>query len=297
MSTETSSTPGAGHRAAFPDGLRLGAVDLTVTDLARSIAYYEDVVGLVAGEPVDGVASLGAGVEPLVVLHEDRAAQPAGRHAGLFHFALLHPTRADLAHAALRIAARGRAARRRVGPRRLRGALPARPRRQRDRDLRRPRPLAVAAAQPIPAQKIGMYTIPLDLRDLVATVEGAEPQEHAGDGLVMGHVHLHVGDIARAVAFYEALGMEQMAEMPSAAFLAAGGYHHHLGVNTWQGEGVGPAPPGTVGLRRWTIVVPQAADVAATAARLRDAGVEVREEGGAIVARDPWETELVVRAD
>ena len=85
--------------------------------------------------------------------------------------------------------------------------------------------------------------------------------------------------------------------MPSAAFLAAGGYDHHLGVNTWQGEGIGPAPPGTVGLRRWTIVVPQAADVAATAARLRDAGVEVREEGGAIVARDPWETELVVRAD
>ena len=100
----------------------------------------------------------------------------------------------------------------------------------------------------------------------MATVEHAEPQPRAGDGLVMGHVHLHVGDMARAIAFYETLGMERMAEMPSAAFLAAGGYHHHLGVNTWQGEGVGPAPRGTVGLRRWTIVLPQAADVAATAA-------------------------------
>jgi catechol 2,3-dioxygenase len=142
-----------------------------------------------------------------------------------------------------------------------------------------------------------MYTIPLDLRDLVATVEGAEPQEKAGDGLVMGHVHLHVGDVAHAVAFYEALGMEQTAEIPSAAFLSAGGYHHHLGVNVWQGEGVGPAPPGTVGLRRWAIVLPQAADVAATAARLRDAGVDVREEYSSILARDPWETEFVVRAD
>ena len=296
MSTETSSTPGAGHRAAFPDGLRLGAVDLTVTDLARSIAYYEDVVGLVAGQPVDGVASLGAGAEPLVVLHEDRAAQPAGRHAGLFHFALLHPTRGDLAHAALRIAGAGEPLAG-ASDHGVSEALYLRDPDGNGIEIYADRDRSQWPPPTDPGQKIGMYTIPLDLRDLVATVEGAEPQEHAGDGLVMGHVHLHVGDIARAVAFYEALGMEQMAEMPSAAFLAAGGYHHHLGVNTWQGEGIGPAPPGTVGLRRWTIVVPQAADVAATAARLRDAGVEVREEGGAIVARDPWETELVVRAD
>lgn len=296
MSTETSSTPDAGHRAAFPDGLRLGAVDLTVTDLARSIAYYEDVVGLVAGQPVDGVASLGAGAEPLVVLHEDRAAQAAGRHAGLFHFALLHPTRGDLAHAALRIAGAGEPLAG-ASDHGVSEALYLRDPDGNGIEIYADRDRSQWPPPTDPGQKIGMYTIPLDLRDLVATVEGAEPQEHAGDGLVMGHVHLHVGDIARAVAFYEALGMEQMAEMPSAAFLAAGGYHHHLGVNTWQGEGIGPAPPGTVGLRRWTIVVPQAADVAATAARLRDAGVEVREEGGAIVARDPWETELVVRAD
>ena len=87
---------GAAHAPVLPSTLRLGAVELTVTDLARSVAFYEDVLGLqVHSRSTDaGRAALGAGEEDLVVLHEDAAARPAGRHAGLFHFALLFPTRA-----------------------------------------------------------------------------------------------------------------------------------------------------------------------------------------------------------
>jgi catechol 2,3-dioxygenase len=134
-----------------------------------------------------------------------------------------------------------------------------------------------------PGERIGMYTRALDLDDLLATTAGEQPVRHAGDGLRMGHVHLHVGDLEAARAFYvDVLGFEVMASLPSALFLAAGGYHHHLGANTWRGEGVGPAPAGTVGLREWTLVLEPDA-LAAIRARLSAAGL-----GDGDVVGDPW---------
>ncbi|MDP8951410.1 MAG: hypothetical protein M3N18_04080 [Actinomycetota bacterium] len=86
------------------------------------------------------------------------------------------------------------------------------------------------------------------------------------------------------------LGFERMFSMPTAAFVAAGGYHHHLGFNVWRGEGVGPAPAGRVGLRHWTVVLDDPTDLDAVRQRVRAAGVEVEEhEGGGFVVRDPWE--------
>ena len=98
---------------------------------------------------------------------------------------------------------------------------------------------------------------PLDLDGLLATVAGEEPRPVAGPGLAIGHVHLHVGDLERGLGFYrDVLGFELMAFIPgAAAFVAAGGYHHHLGFNVWRGEGVPPAPQGRVGLRHWTVVL------------------------------------------
>ncbi len=99
----------------------------------------------------------------------------------------------------------------------------------------------------------------------------------------MGHMHLHVGDLDAARAFYvDLLGFEVMVGMPSALFLAAGGYHHHLGVNTWRGPGVGPAPAGTAGLREWTLVL-DAEPLAALRERLAAAGL-----GDGDVVEDPW---------
>ena len=108
-----------------------------------------------------------------------------------------------------------------------------------------------------PGEGIGMFTAPLDVDEPAG---GRSPARRRAPtpaaGLVMGHVHLHVGDIARGLAFYrDVVGFELMASMPSAAFVAAGGYHHHLGFNTWQGEGIPPAPPGAIGLRHWTVVL------------------------------------------
>jgi catechol 2,3-dioxygenase len=108
----------------------------------------------------------------------------------------------------------------------------------------------------------------------------------------MGHVHLHVGDVERGLAFYrDVLGFEVWAQLPTAAFVAAGGYHHHLGFNTWMGRGVGPAPEHTVGLRHWTIQLPSQADLDEVRERVERAGDVLSEATDtAFTVSDPWGT-------
>jgi catechol 2,3-dioxygenase len=138
---------------------------------------------------------------------------------------------------------------------------------------------------------------PLDMVSLMAMVEGAEPLAHADRDLRMGHVHLHVGDVEGALEFWRDLvGFEVMTRFPSAAFISAGGYHHHLGLNTWRGEGVGPMPAGTVGLRHWTVVLDTPAEVAAVRERLEAAGAPVEEHSDGFLTRDPWNNAVVVRS-
>ena len=125
---------------------------------------------------------------------------------------------------------------------------------------------------------------PLDFAALLATVAGEQPTTHVGEGLRMGHLHLHVGDIDEGLAFYrDVLGFELRANLGSAAFVSAGGYHHHLGFNVWRGHGVGPAPEHTAGLRHWTVVLPDVSEVRARVEEAEDV------EGGFLV-RDPWGT-------
>ena len=132
---------------------------------------------------------------------------------------------------------------------------------------------------------------PLDFDGLLATVAGEEPRGKAGPGLIVGHVHLHVGDLERGLGFYrDVLGFELMTFMPGqAAFVSVGGYHHHLGFNIWRGEGVPPVPKGRVGLRHWTVVLDYPEEVEAVRERVRAAGIATEErEGGGFLVRDPW---------
>lgn len=136
---------------------------------------------------------------------------------------------------------------------------------------------------------------PLDMADLLSTVDGEEPPAGADPGLVVGHVHLHVGDIEEALRFYrDVVGFEVMTQFPSAAFIAAGGYHHHLGLNTWRGEGVPPAPEGVVGLRRWTVVLPETADVDELRSRVRTAALDYEDSGEGLLLSDPWDNRMLV---
>jgi catechol 2,3-dioxygenase len=107
----------------------------------------------------------------------------------------------------------------------------------------------------------------------------------------MGHLHLHVGDIDEGLRFYrDVLGFEPQANLGSAAFVSAGGYHHHLGFNVWNGRGAGPAPDHTAGLRRWTVELPTDQDVAEVRARAEAAGAPVEPRPGGFLVRDPWRT-------
>ena len=124
----------------------------------------------------------------------------------------------------------------------------------------------------------------------MTAVGGEEPASRIGPGLVVGHVHLHVGDLQRGLGFYrDTLGFDLMTFMPgAAAFVSAGGYHHHLGFNVWRGEGVPPVPEGKVGLRHWTVVLEKPGDVAAVGARAGAAGIAAEDRGGGLLVRDPW---------
>ena len=292
ISTATSATPAAQLEAT----LRLGAVHLDVSDLDRSVAWYQHALGLRPRAHDVDVAHLGAGGEDLLVLHEKPGARRAGRHAGLYHLALLFPTREDLGRAVVRLAAT-RTPIEGTADHGVSEAIYLPDPDGNGIELYADRPRAAWPA-PQPGFRVGMFTAALDVDALVAPVAAEEPAPHAAEGLVVGHLHLHVGDLGRGLAFYrDVLGLELMAELESAAFVAAGGYHHHLGFNVWRGEGVGPAPADAVGLRRWTIVLADAAQVAAVRERVAAAGLAAEDADGGFVVRDPWENALHVRSE
>jgi len=271
--------------ATLDPRLRLGPVDLTVSDLDRSVAWYQDALGLQVHRHDPDVAELGDGNETVLILHEDSQARPAGRSAGLYHYALLYPSREELARAALRLAATQTP---------IQGASDHRT----HEAIYLPDPdgngIELAADRPReqwPAD-LGYQNgpAPLDFPALVGTIEGEQPTPRVGEGLRMGHLHLHVGDIDEGLRFYrDLLGFEQQANLGTAAFVSAGGYHHHLGFNVWNGEGVGAPPEHSAGLRFWTVQLP-ADELAAVRARLESAGVPVEDHDGGFLVRDPWET-------
>jgi catechol 2,3-dioxygenase len=277
--------------AKVAPGTRMGAVELTVTDLDRSASFYEDAIGLVTHRREDGLAALGAGGEDLLVLVEDPDARPAGRHAGLYHFALLHPSRHELARAAARLAATRTP---------IQGAS--------DHGISEaiylPDPdgngIELAADRPKEEwpdlSVMSSGPAPLDLNALLESVADEEPQASVDPSTTIGHVHLHVGDLEESTRFYvDIVGFDVMTHLPSAVFVAAGGYHHHVGFNTWRGPGVPPAPTGNVGLRHFTVVLRDESELDALRRRAQAAGVEVEEDPDGPVLRDPSGNALLFR--
>jgi catechol 2,3-dioxygenase len=275
---------------ALPAALRLGAVSLTVAQLDRSVGWYQRALGLRVHSHDVAVARLGDSRETLVVLHEDPQARPAGRHAGLYHYALLYPTREELARAALRLAATSTP---------IDGASDHRTHEAIYLSDPDGNGIELAADRPRDAwpRDLGYARgpAPLDFEALMETIAGEAPAEQVGDGLRMGHLHLHVGDVEQGLGFYrDVLGFELQANLGTAAFVSAGGYHHHLGFNVWRGRGVGPAPAHTAGLRHWTIVLPAAADVAAVRDRVERAGASAEAHERGFAVRDPWGTAVAI---
>ena len=283
--------------ASIDPATALGPVRLTVSDLDHSRAFYERAIGLRATELDDGTIGLGAAGRPaLIELRGDSSAPRLNRRApGLYHLAMLLPTRVDLAFALARLVQT-------QWP--LDGAsdhLVSEALYLSDPDgngieIYRDRPRTEWRYD---GGRLEMSTLPLDLNDLVGQLrEATELQAEVPTGTRIGHVHLQVAELSEAEAFYHGvLGFDVVVRgYPGALFVSAGGYHHHIGLNTWHSAGAAPAPAGMVGLRSFTIELPDERELAAVLARVDAAGLERgREPKGALV-RDPWGTGVVLSA-
>jgi catechol 2,3-dioxygenase len=275
----------------------VGAVDLTVASLDRSIDYYTSTLGLQVQSRDGSVVRLGAGGEELLVLHEEPGAQPAPRHTGLFHFAILLPDRQALARWLVH-AARTRAPLSGMSDHLVSEAIYLRDPDWHGIEVYRDRPRNEWARD---AQgNIQIATLPLDADDLIGALDdpNSEP-EYAGmpNGTTMGHVHLQVADIAATERFYhDVMGLDVIAHMADATFMSAGGYHHHLGANTWNSRGATPPPPGSAALRHATIILPDAAERDRVAGRIADAGQDPQQVEGGVLVRDPAQNALLLTA-
>lgn len=276
----------------LPDATTLGPVHLLVSDLGRSLEYYTQVIGFDVETNEDHSAALTAQGDHrlLAILRTGPGIARARRGAfGLYHFAILLPDRPALGRFAAHLVARNM----RVG---MADHLVSEALYLSDPDGLG---IEVYADRPRDAwryrdRELAMATDPLDISGVIAAGQG-----RAWDGLppgtTIGHVHLHVGDLGEAEAFYHrALGFDKTVwRYPGALFMSAGGYHHHLGTNVWS---PGPAPAADrARLLEWELVVPSSDDVVSAARSLRDAGCPIDDTGRGVAVGDPWGTRVRVR--
>jgi catechol 2,3-dioxygenase len=299
LSPEPATPDSYGERPSgyrLPEATRLGKVRLQVADLARSLAFYEGTLGLQVVEQSATFAALAAvgQARVLVELEERRGVRPAGRGLlGLYHFAILLPDRPSLGRFVQHLASTGVPFG--AGDHLVSEAF----------YLTDPDGLGIEVYADRPRstwRRIGrelmIATDPVDVDGVIASAAGT-PWAGMPAGAVIGHVHLHVGDLARAAAlFSEALGFDRMSlRYAGVLFVGAGGYHHHLGTNTWAGAGARPPAKDDARLLAWTIEVPSAADVDDVVRSLTAAGyaVDRRTEFEAEVS-DPWGTHVIVHS-
>lgn len=277
------------HTASrLPAATSLGAVHLKVASIEESLTFYRDVLGYITSDVEPGVVALSPGSGPVnIVLHQIEGAELRNRRtSGLYHLAILLPERRDLALMTQRLVASGWD----IGGASDHGVSEAlylddpegngieiyvdRPRDQ----------------WPRAGERVNMVTERLDFESLFGELAGGDATWRGiPEGTTIGHVHLHVGDLEASKRFYvELLGFDVMQDSyPGALFLAAGGYHHHVGMNTWAGRGV-PAPPeNATGLKHFTVNLPERGAYDELLSRLRDANVSIDETSTGVLIRDP----------
>ena len=279
----------------IPPDTAIGKVRLRVADVDALAAFYERVLGLRAVDREAGVVRLGPeGGEQLVELEPAPGAPPApGFSTGLFHVAVLVPDRAELARSLKRVADAGW---------RLTGAsdhlvseaLYLNDPEGNGIEIYRDRPRDQWERN---GGELRMATLPLDLDEHPRRARPRRGGERRAAGTTIGHVHLRVADIPAAEAFYDdGVGLDvTVRSYPGALFLSAGGYHHHLGLNTWQSEGAPPPPEGALGLDRYELVFPDEASRDEAADRLGERGDPVRLDEG-VLTTDPSGNRVLLKA-
>lgn len=282
---------------SLPARTSLGPVRLRVAAAGRVADFYRRVVGLHDLPPEDGRIRLGtvAGAPIVELVGDPSAPARPPRSTGLFHLAILLPSRADLAQAIHRVSRAGGSFSG-ASDHLVSEALYLNDPEGNGIEIYRDRP-----REEWPRREDGeleMATLAIDLDGVLGALSPGTPDEGVPDRTATGHVHLQVRDIPEAEAFYHGvLGFDPMVRgYPGALFLSAGAYHHHLGLNTWGTRGA-PAPPsGARGLDRFQITLPAASDLDAAAARLAAAGHEVVTEDDGLRCVDPSGNGLVLTA-
>ena len=265
----------------------IDSVHVTITSLDRSIRFYRERIGLAVHARNEQTASLGAdGGRTILVLHESPRAEGVPGTTGLYHFAILVPSRADLSQALRRLVST-RTVMQGFSDHGVSESLYLADPDGNGIEIYRDR---ARADWPTLNGKLAMRLDPLDVEQLLAESRDLEPAARMPSDTVMGHIHLRVGDLDAADRFYrEAAGFDLIARIGgSAAFLSAGGYHHHIAVNTWAGVGAPAPPPGAVGLREFVIRMADRAALEGVADSLARAGVtHIAKDDQSIRVSDP----------
>jgi catechol 2,3-dioxygenase len=283
--------PSAIPTAASRTPVHIGAVGMMVRNLDRVTAYYRDVLGMTVQERTRQVATLAVGAVTLLeLIHRPDALPDDPREAGLYHTAFLMPTRADLARWILH------AAKNRVP---FTGAS--------DHDVSEaiylddPEGNGVEVYSDRPRENwrrdgklIFQKTDPLDIDAIICEIDPATATYPSGPaGLRIGHIHLRVGDVTNAEAFYGgAVGLDVTRRRTGAIFLSSGGYHHHVAVNVWHSNGAGIRNGKRTGLDWFTIEINDQPTIDGVKKRLGAAGITIDTIPGGFAATDPWGTSI-----
>jgi catechol 2,3-dioxygenase len=280
----------------LPSATHIGSVHLTVADLEAQRSFYERALGLRELERDGSTVRLGPDGGPVILELTGDPDAPRRPHGttGLYHLAVLVPGRADLGQALRRVIESGW---------RFTGAsdhlvseaLYLNDPEGNGIEIYRDRPREEWARSD--EGVIQMATLPLDLDGVLGEIEAAEPVPALMPaGTHIGHVHLQVANLHDAETFYSgALGFEvTVRTYPGALFVSAGGYHHHIGLNTWESAGGSPPPEGSTGLRSFELVLPTADDANLVADRAREAGARVETRDGTAIVLDPWQDAVLL---
>ncbi|WP_316572771.1 VOC family protein [Neobacillus sp. YIM B06451] len=256
-----------------PPNTFIGNVHIKVENLGRSLEFYKRVIGCEVLEQSETKAILGSGGEGLLTLEQPANAIPKqGRTTGLYHFALLLPSRLELGKFLRHILELGYPI----------GAADHLVSEAIYLDDPDGNGIEIYADRPSSgwnwqSNEVEMATKQLDAEGILAEAGGSK-WEGLPAGTIMGHIHLHVADLVKAKQFYgEGLGFDLVSRYPQALFMSTGGYHHHLGLNTWNGAGAPPPPENSVGLKQFSLIFPSEQERKEASGKLEALGFNVNE--------------------
>ncbi len=277
---------------SLPAATSVGEVHLTVRDFKKSLPFYQNVMGMKLHSNVQGVAHLGAGGDDLLTLTENPDAKIVRRAPGLYHFAILVPSRFELARSLRRFAENDIELG--FGDHVVSEAIYLSDPDGNGIEVYRDRP----RSEWYDAQgNFVMGTLPVDVQGVMGELA---QERDAWQGLdrdtIMGHIHLKSSNVKRDEPFYrDLIGLDEMANLQgSAAFLSAGGYHHHLGMNSWESANAAPPPPDSVGLQYFVLNLPNQTELERVTNRLFQAGIPMQDTEAGILTRDPSQNAVVL---